>query len=104
MRHLQSRETMEGSAACRAMLCSRSFCTEEHSYLTMVCSAMAGPEVKNSRDAVKDARAVPDRCRMCLAHSPVFQTVGSASRQRDGRAANTRRGGREQDRHSLRRL
>ena len=68
-----------GSAACRAILCSRSSCTEEHSYLTMVCSAMAGPEVKNSRDAVKDARAVPDRCRMCLAHSPVFQTVGSAA-------------------------
>ena len=48
-------------------------------YLTMVCSAMAGPEVRNSRDAVNEARVAPDRCRMCLAQRPVFQRVGSAA-------------------------
>ena len=48
-------------------------------HLTMVCSANAGPEVRNSIDAVNEARAAPERCRMCLAQRPVVHKVGSAA-------------------------
>ena len=47
-------------------------------YLTMVCSALAGPEVRNINEAVNAARAVADRCRMWLAQRPVFHMLGSA--------------------------
>ena len=48
-------------------------------HLTMVCSANAGPEVRNSIDAVNEARAAPERCRMCIAQRPVVLNVGSAA-------------------------
>ena len=47
-------------------------------HLTIVCSAMAGPDVRTSTEAVKEARAAPDFRRMCWAQSPVFHSVGSA--------------------------
>jgi len=45
----------------------------------MVCSANAGPEVRNSIDAVHEARAAPERRRMCVAQRPVVHHVGSAA-------------------------
>ena len=52
---------------------------EKSHHLTMVCSAVAGPEVSSSMDAVKEANAAPDLCRRCLAQRPVFHRVGAAA-------------------------